>query len=236
MDVNKRACHFVSANSCMNKLFSTGEAIQLTTVEADIFQPMKLRDVTSSPSKIDIGKFNLVLSNPPFVAVPFAKLKSLTPSLYAIGGESDGMGLLRKLLKQVLHRLDETSISKLLMVTEVPNVENSLDLLHEMLSKEIPCRIRVAYIEQDVETAEEYALERENESGVEIKSRDWHVTHIRNRALVLITIELNSSDKRNCLYCYKEMAKQGLDGAHYIDDEDLFLTHQGINFARQNLL
>ncbi len=51
-----------------------------------------------------------------------------------------------------------------------------------------------------------------------------------------LSLELNSSDKRNCLYCYKEMAKQGLDGAHYIDDEDLFLTHQGINFARQNLL
>lgn len=238
MDVNKRACHFITANLCMNTLFSAGEAIQFTTVEADIFQPMKLRDVSSASSKIDIGKFNFILSNPPFVAVPFAKLKSLTPSLYAIGGESDGMGLLRKLLKQVLHRLDETSISKLLMVTEVPNVEDSLDLLHGMLSKEFPCRIRVAYIEQDVETAEEYALERENESGVEIQSRDWHVKHIRNRALVLITIELNSSDKRNCLYCYKEMAEQGLDDAdaHYIDDEDLFLTRQGINFARQNLL
>jgi methylase of polypeptide subunit release factors len=233
MDINDRACHFITANSCLNKLFSTDKSIRLTTIEADVFHPIKIQ---ATSSNLDIGKFDFILSNPPFVAVPFAKYKSLTPSLYAIGGASDGMGLLRKLLKQVLRHLNENAVSKLLMVTELPNVEDSCILLQEMLCEEIPNRIRVAYIEQDVETAADYSLERENESGLIIQSRDWHVKHIRNRALVLISIEINISDQRDCLYCYQEKTAQSLDDAYYIDDEDLFLTRKGINFARQNLL
>lgn len=236
MDINERACHFITANSCINKLYSTDKTIRLTTVEADVFHPIKIRDATSVSSNIDVGKFDFILSNPPFVAVPFAKSKSLTPSLYAIGGAYDGMGLLRKILKQVLHHLNENSSSKLLMVTELPNVEDSCKLLHKMVSERVPNRIRVAYIEQDVETTKDYAREREDESGLASRSRDWHVSHIRNRALVLVSIEISSSDQQNHLYCYKEKARQCCDDAYYIDDEDLFLTRKGINFARKNLL
>ena len=47
-----------------------------------------------------IGKFNCILSDPPFVAVPFAKnVGATTPALYFAGGGEDGMDILRKLLK-----------------------------------------------------------------------------------------------------------------------------------------
>jgi methylase of polypeptide subunit release factors len=53
-----------------------------------------------------IGKFNCILCNPPFVAVPFANILQ-TPALYSAGGGGyDGMQLLRQILKEcfnVLH-------------------------------------------------------------------------------------------------------------------------------------
>jgi hypothetical protein len=193
-------------------------------------------------------KFDWVLCNPPFVAAPPASdyaqhvecgggpcgtpVENHAPALYAVGGGIDGMDLLRRIMKELPRHLKSASApnsshehcppSQLLMVTEVPNVDQSCHMLRGMLNtattssssspSSLPrVQICVAYVEEDVETVDEYSKERQEEDGTCTASaptlttssktftttpfygyHDWsvpmHLDGIYNRALVLIAI------------------------------------------------
>ena len=88
--------------------------------------------------------------------------------------------------------MSQSSSSSLIMVTELPNVEDSCELLKSMLDTSITdkYRIRVAYIEDDVESVDEYAREREIESSLYDNTRDWSTSSggMYNQALVVVSI------------------------------------------------
>ncbi len=235
MDINKRASRFVTGNACLNGLSST-KKFSVFAVEADLYKPIHCGPGQGSSNMPMIGTFDNILCNPPFVAVPFAKLLEMTPSLYSAGGGYDGTHLLRLILKDCFDVLYSGHSSTLYMVTELPNVEDSCKLLESFLESETEAKIKVAYIEDDVETVEEYAMEREIEAGIRRESRDWNPSKaIRNRALVLISISRTEKESTQGLFCYTgEGITQPPSNA--VDEEDQFLTTRGIEYARRHLL
>lgn len=228
MDINVRAVRFAMANACLNGLFACDEgttSFMYSVIEADVHEPGQ------------IGLFNYIMCNPPFVAAPIAKnMAGMAPALYAVGGGRDGMKILRRILKNCFAFLDDGIDRRLLMVTELPNIETSCELLSSML----PCkaRVNVAYIEDDVETTFAYAKEREGEAGFNIATRDWSPpsNQITNRALALISISRAITPALN-LFCYRtEVDSAKIPHSTTTDEEDLFLTEEGLNFVRYNLL
>ena len=87
-------------------------------VEGNVYEPVNGPEPVKDQSINIIGKFNCILSNPPFVAVPFAKtgpVGAMIPARYSdVGTGEDGtMDILRKILKgcfQVLEYGTEPSV------------------------------------------------------------------------------------------------------------------------------
>ncbi|KAL3771209.1 hypothetical protein ACHAWU_010296 [Discostella pseudostelligera] len=240
MDVNTRAVRFAMANACLNSLVASDEhgsnSFKYSSVEADVYEPVGgISDVDRSSRQI--GRFDYILCNPPFVAVPIAKnVAGMAPALYAVGGGRDGMNVLRCILEQCFDVLADGINRQLLMVTELPNIETSCALLSSMLPS--TARVRVAYIEDDVETTDDYAKEREVEAGFDIATRDWNPSsnQIVNRALALITISRAITSGMN-LFCFRtELESEIVPASATTDEEDQFLTHDGIHFVRKHLL
>lgn len=159
----------------------------------------------------------------------------------------DGMGLLRGILIDCFRILkSQSSSSSLLMVTELPNVEDSCELLKSMLDTSITdkYRIRVAYIEDDVESVDEYAREREIESGLHVNTRDWSTSSggVYNRALALVSISREKRGEGTAQIASYQGAinRSNSSSQDYISDEtdceDYFLTKEGIKFSRNFLL
>ena len=238
-DINERAIHFATANLALNNI-STEASYALC---CDLFDGLDCKT----------DEFDHLISNPPFVAVPAISTPQLQPALYAIGGGTDGMHLLRRLLASCFDFLPSTNAFTLKMVTEVPNVEHSCDMLRYFLPKEHrnAVIIRVAYVEDDVETVDSYSKVREEEAGLEY-ARDWATPmqkdDIYNRALVLISMH-RKSPENTCtassddseLFCFASTGN--MTGANLVDDkedaadeEDAFLTPKGIAFTRNSLL
>lgn len=238
MDINPRACQFVCANAVLNDLVSQENTI--CSIEADLFNPLQLQhEVEGVQPDSFIGKVDMILSNPPFVAVPSANNPRLDPALYAAGGGYDGMHLAREIVnKSPMCLSDGNGGPQLLMVTELPNVETSCELLETFLDDPKGIQINVAYIEDDVEQMEDYAKERELEAGQQVIGRNWNPTTgwIKNRALVLISIskDANCKTTKHALFCFKEKADNSLSSCD-ADEEDQFLTTKGIAFARKHL-
>jgi methylase of polypeptide subunit release factors len=225
MDINERAVRFAMGNACLNGLFASDTPSVYSAIEADLYEPVR-----GSTSSRQIGRFDCILCNPPFVAVPIANdMTGIAPALYAVGGGRDGMNVLRRILEKCFDILDDGEHRQLLMVTELPNIETSCALLSSMLPT--AARVNVAYIEDDVETAYDYAKEREVEAGFDIANRDWRppANNITNRALALISISRSISSEKN-LFCYRNELNRDAD------EEDQFLTRDGIHFVRENLL
>ena len=102
--------------------------------------------------------------------------------------------------------------------------------------------VAVAYVQADVETVQDYARERAKERGLNPNGYgqcEWenamHEQGVYNRALVLACItrgqdssspELNSYDEESLVATSLEVA----------DEEDMFLTRRGIEFARTTIL
>ena len=235
-DINERAMHFATANLALNGIHQDASAVC-----GDLFEPLS----TSGDSK-----FDRILSNPPFVAVPSYVSRQLQPALYAVGGGTDGMDVLRRMMKNCLDFLDDNENSIIILVSEVPNVEESCNMLRLMLPEEkrSQARIRVAYVEDDVETTGNYSLEREYEAGIECTTRDWSDVissgGVYNRALVLISIAHDRGDDKEGIYIYKGNNDFSWSDATEVtdtivedaDEEDAFLQADGIAFARTALL
>ena len=231
-DINERAVYFATANLALNNV---SQEAQAHVVCNDLFDGL---DKNSS-------EFDCIVSNPPFVAVPAFSVPQLQPALYAVGGGTDGMDLLRRLFASCLSFLACTETSTLLMVTEVPNVEHSCEMVKCFLAKEYrdTVEIRVAYVEADVETVSSYSRVRESEAGLDF-SRDWTSAmakdDIYNRALALISLRHKSEGGNgdgNDLYCFRGDEKDEEENQeNAADEEDAFLTRQGVFFVRKSLL
>jgi methylase of polypeptide subunit release factors len=303
-DINKRAIHFVTANSALNNIYiGPTETTEFPTTPVDSDQASldscayavcgDIYDALLSGSQSTTTDYSLsspsttfdwILCNPPFVAAPspLGGVTQIEPSLYAVGGGVDGMDCLRRILRDVFRFLSSSSSaaceaqhrSMMLMVTEIPNIEEGCVLLLSMLdeSERKSARIRVAYVEDDVETVEDYSFERKAEvvdAPSEMKN-DWCSpmlqAGIHNRALVLISIArrpihnnrhtmCSIIDDTECnlrLYKYSpsvQLQEGGEDDlttttgraaasefVDSIDEEDAFLTPQGMAFARSALL
>ena len=234
MDINPRACHFVCANAALNDILSQENAM-INSIEADLFTPLQSqRDADHL-----IGKVDLILSNPPFVAVPFATNIRLDSAFYAAGGGYDGMHLAREIVNKSFNYLcDGNGSPQLLMVTELPNVQSSCNLIETFFDDPRGFQINVAYIEDDVEQMEDYAKEREEESGQQVLGRNWNPTTgwVKDRALVLISISKDATCKstKHGLFCFSEQVDNSSLSCD-ADEEDQFLTKRGIMFARRHL-
>lgn len=230
-DINGRAVYFATANLALNNVLQEAQA---HVVCNDLFEGLDKN-----------SKFDCIVSNPPFVAVPAFSTPQLQPALYAVGGGTDGMDLLRRLFASCLSFLACTETSTLLMVTEVPNVEHSCEMVECFLSKEYrdTVEIGITYVEDDVETVDSYSRVRESEAGLGV-SRDWTSAmakdDIYNRALVLISLRHKSEGGNgggNGLYCFRGDEKDEEENReHAADEEDAFLTRQGVSFVRESLL
>mmetsp|Transcript_15782 Transcript_15782/g.43659 ORF Transcript_15782/g.43659 Transcript_15782/m.43659 type:complete len:660 (-) Transcript_15782:1566-3545(-) len=266
-DINKRAMHFVTANLAINQVpFETYD----TSKSHDESAYGLCGDLFESIINLQPSTFDFILCNPPFVAIPSPtdSASHLKTPLYGIGGGLDGMVCLRRILHKLYRHLCATNCQAMaLMVTEVPNVEESPAMIASFLPKsdEATARIRIVYIQDDVETVEVYAKERELEAGIDTDvhtdtdHRSWLssmiASGIYNRALVLIslgrTLDSEIDSERLGLFKYEsseEYQKEELtrnsscssnsDSIEVdpVDEQDMFLHHTGMDFARKALL
>ena len=244
VDINERACQYAIANISLNStLLKRGvDNLQrplnnIHVLNGSLFNPL-YRDLS----------FDRILSNPPFVSLPCET--DIEFALYAASGE-DGLDVVRTMFGSCFDYLE--SNGKFLVVTELPNVEDSCELVLSFISESerSTAKISIVYVENDVETIQEYVKERSYERGVssmEFNSSfsGWEIKNIqrgiRNRALVLLSIsrcvdgpKLDINPFEGDL-CDNEMmvSHPSFDNAH--DEEDIFLTKSGIFFARSLLL
>ena len=248
-DINERALHFVTANMAINGVVSSSNTESFGLC-GDLFESM-----TSEQRP-----FDLIVCNPPFVAIPTttdASLHEKTP-LYGVGGGLDGMVCLRTILKRLYHFLSVQNPEAIaLMVTELPNVEESPKMLSSFLPEtdRKEAQVCIAYVEDDVETMEVYAREREVETGdcAAGGHGEWLsqaiASGIHNRALVLISFARSVPDEKDHdrfrLFSFPglvlDTTKTSNDIVEQVaidpvDEEDMFLHQAGMDFTRKNLL
>ena len=258
VDINERACHFVTANIALNSL----DCKEIYALQGDLFEPLMRNNQRKE-------RFSRIVSNPPFVAVPDHEIMTLnqSPSLYAAAGV-DGMNVVRRIFTKCFEFLESDGNNSfppsLLMVTEVPNVEDSCGMLQSFLPRSVQenTKIRVAFVEEDVEPMEDYIQERCEEKGVD-DSLEWSTLlksmdgiNIRNRALVLLSISRwdNKDEPIHGLHNFSMSDHHTKDTKEIImdndnddivvvehdediaDEEDAFLTREGIAFTRACIL
>lgn len=226
-DVNERACRFAAANMALN---TRDPDIVCHAVKGDLYENVQ-------------GTFDYILSNPPFVAIPSHGISNqILPALYAVGGGADGMALLRRVVNESPKYLNGTS-AVLLVVSELPNIESSCRLISSFLPKNTRAFIRIAYVGADVESVEQYAATREQEAPNDIERRDWasELFYIgcTNRALALMSLSSIGNGSEMALYQYGDRVVDGTEdncSSNALDEEDAFLTREGIQFTRNHLL
>ena len=155
----------------------------------------------------------------------------------------DGTKILHRMVRESVQYL-EGDDAKLILVTELPNVESSCSLIQSFLPVEVPAAIRIAYVGRDVETVQQYATVRQAETSSKADPlRDWGALQlqsgIRNRALALLTVSSFGKGNERCLHEYKsgqEVDMASDDSISSLDEEDAFLTMEGIQFTRSRLL
>ena len=240
-DINKRACKYAIANIVLNSMiFEYQEDSRRCLNGIHVFNG-NLFDPLSSGSS-----FDRILCNPPFVSLPC----DADFALYAASGE-DGLDIVHTIVSRCFDYLKETG--KLLVITEVPNVEESCDLIMDFIPmpERSSSQISIAYVENDVELIEEYTKERSEERGMttnnfSMKFESWSVgvlqRGIRNRALILLSLCRCTTGPVYNLYSFTDgLSKKRLTQYHSIldnkqDEEDMFLTKEGIKFVRESLL
>ncbi len=227
-DVNERACRFAAANMALNVKH---DKVFCYAVKGDLFENVN-------------EKFDCILSNPPFVATPSVGVSlHMAPASYAIGGGVDGTDILHRIVKGSDQYL-EGDDARLILVTELPNIEWSCSLIQSFLPIEVPASIRIAYVGRDVEAIQQYSAVRQAEaSSNSDSSRDWGTAQlksgIRNRALALLTLSSYGTGNERHLHEYGSSSEVDLASENNIsslDEEDAFLTREGIEFTRSRLL
>lgn len=216
-DLNVRACYVTAANSALNAIDS------MVVVQSDLFDSLDART-----------KCSLILCNPPFVALPL----ETRGALFADGGIF-GTTILERFFRHSMDYLEETGA--VLMVSELPNIEDSCDLLRRFLPNNVRVAVSVVYVGSDVEAVTQYADERAKECGVSSGGIHCWVNAqteatMKNRALAVLAVHKN--EEGSALHCYHdESIVQYNEEVESPEDEvDALLSAQGTQFLRTCLL
>ncbi|CAB9521128.1 Methyltransferase [Seminavis robusta] len=246
VDINPRACHYVMASLALNGLLRMENNNKIHVLQGNLYDPIRVHlseDMT----------FQRILTNPPFVA-DFCNTTTDGGALYA-GSGICGLDAVHDIVNRCFQYLAADDNGQLLMVTELPNVQQSCQLLESFLAppKEDSRNnkehsISIAYVVADVETVQEYAQERAEERGTSTNHHqrnqweaDMQQHGIHNRALVLAAIGQSSSMGQGSilrLFPYEDQTWSGSDAVleDPADEDDAFLTLAGVMFARNALL
>lgn len=238
-DINPRACRFACANLTLNPI-----PIEAHVYESDLYQLLHEEN----------QRFTRILSNPPFVAMPkrcrsSSRIVQQSQDAFYASAADHGTQLVKRILQDPPLEPNGT----MLLVTELPNVEESCTLLKSFVSTTDSMSIRIAYVAKDVETVEEYSRNREaevvsyNDDDQEENKTEWaeeqRKAGIRNRALVLVALQQGGTG--TSLHRYdgdttrnrKQVSRNAKTEKVMDDDEqDEFLTAAGIEFTRRHLL
>lgn len=93
-----------------------------------------------------------------------------------------------------------------------------------------------------METVEQYAAVREEEAANDTETRDWASDKLKigcvNRALALLSISSIGNANDMHLFQYGESVADSIENeiSNELDEEDVFLTREGIEFTRSVLL
>ena len=163
--------------------------------------------------------------------------------------------ILRNCFDHVHHKSRDSSFPSLLIVTEVPNIKERCTLIESFLSllRRDFTRIRIAYVEEDVEFIKDYAIEQSKEKGVDdnLNWCDLESNGVNNRALVLLSVSeyenctnkpLHRLHKMSYSMAFTESGTKDMNHANdddsvcaedISDEEDAFLTKRGMFFTRK---
>jgi hypothetical protein len=152
------------------------------------------------------------------------------------------MDCCRRILQSLFAFLWDDLNAIALVITEVPNVEESCEMLQSYLPdsfKTIAC-IRVSYVEEDVETAVQYSREREADATGDTASserKDWSLpmtkAGVYNRAFILMSFRRTTSTNDNLGLRNFSSGISIDDEIDLADEEDALLTSNGIAFSRK---
>ncbi|GMH53953.1 hypothetical protein TrLO_g14788 [Triparma laevis f. longispina] len=189
--------------------------------------------VSNCWSSISQKKNDVILCNPPFVAVP--ETENEVKHYYADGG-GDGNNSLKKIFSEVIERLNDDGVC--LMVTELPNVLSSDKLVRRFLGDK-EGKVDVAYVKEDVETIEEYSKVRNEEMGNLISVKEYvsgvnvseDVGFIVDRALVLIKVGRKEGEDK--LHKFESGQKEVKEYEFGADEPDAFLGEEGRRFLAE---
>jgi methylase of polypeptide subunit release factors len=153
-DINRRALRFCRINAALN------ETEQVETIESDLFNDVR-------------GKFDLIISNPPYLVDPLSRL-------YRHGGGALGSALSLKIIEQGIGRLAPGG--RLLLYTGSAIVDGK-DVFHEALQSRLAKRdLRFEYEEVDPDVF-----------GEELDHPPYN--HVDRIAVVTVTIDRVSGDQ-----------------------------------------
>ena len=172
-DVNPRALRFVTFNAALN-----GLAAQVTTRQGDGYAALTPRTAPTAPPQCsDYEPFDVILANPPFVAVPPPPPGASTHAewaLYADGGPDGG-----RVLDAIIAGASTTRLrpgGHLAIVSEFPNIRGA----HLTLSALRPgLSLSLFYDPLHVQTAAEYAADRADERGWPWADAATHLSSLR---------------------------------------------------------
>ncbi|GMH96670.1 hypothetical protein TrVE_jg6649 [Triparma verrucosa] len=223
VDYNPRALSLCEFNVAFNGLSSAS----CSFVKSDCWS-----DVDASAD----SKFDVILCNPPFVAIPESEEERL--HYYADGGV-DGNNAIKEIFKEVLPRLKPLT-GVMLMVTELPNVSTSTSQVRRFLASE-EGKIKIAYVKEDVETIEEYSAVRNDEMGFKTDAKKYakginkseDIGVIIDRALVLIRVENVNSDDDEGLFEFSSGQDEDVEYEFGADEPDAFIGDAGRSFLAE---
>ena len=176
LDINPRAVRFCRLNAHLN-----GLETKLTVHESDVFDALPPAEARSAPSW---APFDVILANPPFVAVPPAPADADVNALWALyaDGGADGAQVLRQLVRGASDSTLLRAGGLLAIVSEFPNIRNAhMWLVAQCLGAEgessakgaavsalvsdRTLSLAVVFNPRHVQEAAEYAFERSEERG-----------------------------------------------------------------------
>ena len=131
VDINPRAVHFTLCNALLNGVPIHGDHPQLQAFLGDLYEPV---DLSATRKR----RFDAVLANPPFIAIPSSLTTELDKSLhlswalFAAGGPA-GNEVLRRIMEGAADHLEPGGW--LGIVTEIPNVRATGTWLAPLLGR-----------------------------------------------------------------------------------------------------
>ena len=156
-DVSLRAVRFARFNAALNGF---AEAC-VTAAQGDGYEPA-LAMAAGGGGGCDVGggaaRYDVILSNPPFVAVPTSLRLEHATALYVSGGD-DGADIVRLLVRGAAEVLAASGL--LLIVAQLANISSAHETLHaQMHASGDAARLTVVYDDRHTQHRRAYAAGR----------------------------------------------------------------------------